>query len=81
MNVQIRMILVSGTALLGISLLIVIQYLSGTSHFSIIDGLLVPFVGIILSLSMMGKSIWLVGMTFLEGRILKTCDQRIQREP
>lgn len=71
-------LLVIAIALLGDSLLTLIRYMTGISHITLI-GLIVAIAMLILSLSVLRKPLWLMTIVPLEGRLLRTFEQRIQR--
>jgi len=64
--------------LLGDSLLSLIQYMTGRDHF-ILTGLVIPIGLLIWSLAVLRKPLWLMAIVPMEGRLLRSYEQRIQR--
>jgi len=75
---SVLLLLVMAFALLGDALLNLIQYMIGINH-SILNGLVIPIGILILSLSALRKPLWLMAIVPLEGWLLRSCEQRIQR--
>lgn len=78
MRKSVLLLLVLAIAILGDALLNLIQYMIGINH-SILSGLVIPLGMLILSLSVLRKPLWLMAIVPIEGRLLKSYEQRMQR--
>jgi hypothetical protein len=75
---SVLVLLVLAIALFGESLLNLIQYMIGINHF-ILTGLVVSIGMLILSLAMLRKPLWLMAIVPMEGELLRSYEQKIQR--